>query len=450
MSPLRRTARSAPARGRRLAALVALSTSAGAQVGSAPASRGAALERVEALAARASRRDASVLPEVVHLLDHADWRVRWHAVRCIGMLRAEHLDARVAAALDDPKVAPMAAYALGQLVGRTRQWPPLDHADALVATARRYWKHQSAAGEGWVTHRVCVSPDGATVALGSMHAERGTAYLVLRDVASGRERARVRYAGPIRSISFAADAAVFATTRDDGHVCLHDPASGNLRHEFPTHEDWIRSVALAPDGAHVASSGRDRHLVLREVSSGTEVWRRELPDVVAEMAFVRPGDRSPGLMTWRSGRLSLWSLGGDETVLAEDWPPVVRLAPSRDGRHVAILHADGTLRLWDPARRRATWVVQAHAGRGFAVAFAQDGEIVATSGADRRIRTWSVAGGARRSEHTAPRNVHALCWVAGRLTGAAAHGMVPLLPADERGGGATPEDGRRTPDSRPR
>jgi hypothetical protein len=174
--------------------------------------------KAAALAERARTGESNVVADLVALLEHQDWRVRWQALRGIGLERADWLDERVATLLDDEPVAPMAAFVLDQLVGKQNRWPPLDRAAELVAAAKEWWHEQQAAGEGWVTHRVLLAPDLGTTVRGQMHAERGTAYLVVQDGKTDRERTRLRWSGPIRALAFSADSRRFAASDDRGNV----------------------------------------------------------------------------------------------------------------------------------------------------------------------------------------------------------------------------------------
>jgi WD40 repeat protein len=70
---------------------------------------------------------------------------------------------------------------------------------------------------------------------------------------------------------------------------------------------------------------------------------------------------------------------------------VAAVAFAPDGKTLASGGADGTVRLWDPARPEATPVIlRGHEGGVLSVAFAPDGKRLASGGEDGTVRLWAV------------------------------------------------------------
>src|SRR5262249_12146347 len=76
------------------------------------------------------------------------------------------------------------------------------------------------------------------------------------------------------------------------------------------------------------------------------------------------------------------------------------LAFAPDGQTLASAGWDGIIRLWHPATGRARAMLRGHTGEINAIAYAPDGRTVASGATDLTLRLWNVAGG---REHTALR-----------------------------------------------
>ena len=66
------------------------------------------------------------------------------------------------------------------------------------------------------------------------------------------------------------------------------------------------------------------------------------------------------------------------------------IAFSQDGQLLASASDDGTVRLWDPATGEHKQTLQGHSGPVSAVAFSQDGQLLASASDDGMVRLLSL------------------------------------------------------------
>lgn len=176
------------------------------------------------------------------------------------------------------------------------------------------------------------------------------------------------------------------------------------------HADAVYAVAFSPDGKYVVTGSFDNTIKLWETATGKEIKTYGGPTghqkMVISVAF------SPDGQLIASGSadntLKVWDVPLSaplRTHKAAAETQAVALSP--DGKKAAYGGKDGQVRIVNAADFKELAKCDGHRGPVTGLAFNANGQVLASVGADRTLRFWSVAKGeplAVVGAHTAPAN----------------------------------------------
>jgi RNA polymerase sigma factor (sigma-70 family) len=248
---------------------------------------------------------------------------------------------------------------------------------------------------------VAFAPDGKTLAV---TAAGPTGWLVLWDLASGKERQRTGdKTGGAGAVAFSRNGDRLAAGLGRGAVWGFDARTGKER--FRT--TGLRpgsppAAAFTPDGESLVVGDRcgDVH-VLDSAGQIVRKWRgeggEEGGDVVTAVVVLPGGVKAAVADDSRAVRILDLTNGGEERAFAGK-DPIAALAYTADGKRAATAGASGTVRLWDEfGKEERRFSVK---GAVHAVAFSPDGKRLATAG-ENGVAVWDLT----RDEKPPPKDL---------------------------------------------
>jgi len=207
--------------------------------------------------------------------------------------------------------------------------------------------------------------------------------------------------GKVTSIRFSADGsrllAGSGITGLSGEVHIWSVTDSKPVARLRGHRDMVYAVAISSDGKWIASTGYDRQIVLWDAATGRELRRLTgHNDAVYDLAF-SPDGRN---LVSASGdaTLKLWRVADGERLDTFGQPLKEQYCSlfTPDGRHVLGAGVDNRVRVWQiispdkPAINPLVVARFAHDAPIVRLAISQDGKRLASVSEDRTVKIWET------------------------------------------------------------
>jgi WD40 repeat protein len=169
----------------------------------------------------------------------------------------------------------------------------------------------------------------------------------------------------VNAVAFSLDGKLLASADNDGTVGVWDPVTGHLVRIIQAIDanSAASGVAISPDGKLLASANLDGTVRVWDLVTGQTV--RTIQATSSNANVIEPA----GIPTPAVG--------------------IDQVAFSPDGKLLASVDDDGTVRLWDPVTGQAISTVTGIGVR--AVSFSPDGKLLASADSDGAVRFWEVS-----------------------------------------------------------
>ena len=235
--------------------------------------------------------------------------------------------------------------------------------------------------------------------------------VLIRDLASGKILRRIDTGGEAVSVACSPDGTQLAWGVG-AKLVITARTEGTKAVAYEGHVLAVLAVAFSPSGKTVVTCGEDDKLIVRDVAGGKIIATLENKDDVTCLAFSPDGillvSGTGKLLVGKDDKLvKVWNVADAKCLheLGGHKKTVRAVAFSDDGKLVASADDEGTILVCEAAGGKEVTRLAGHKGAVSSLAFGKGASALVSGGADMKVRLWDVASGKCTQVldgHTAP------------------------------------------------
>ncbi|MFZ5895825.1 MAG: serine/threonine-protein kinase [Myxococcota bacterium] len=219
--------------------------------------------------------------------------------------------------------------------------------------------------------------------------------LTLYDLRDGESRGTLAPRGNIVAFDLARDGKRVVVAREDGNVSVFAVGSNGFELLAERSIGSTARVSLSPDGHYVACGGASGVLVW-QLNDPTRSHRLALRQKLAALAFEPRGNRL--VITGELGLVSLWDYRNDKQLELTGHTGTVRaLAFAQEGRLLATGAEDHSIRFWDSESGETSAAPIVYSDAITSLSWSEDARILAFGSKDKSVHLVDLKSSDRKS-----------------------------------------------------
>lgn len=194
----------------------------------------------------------------------------------------------------------------------------------------------------------------------------------------------------VTSLSFSHDGLTLASSSEDATIRLWSIENKQTRSVINAHKFKAYAVDFSPDGKRLISSGADEEIKIWDVASETALLILQLRSAPEKQIAISRDGRNLATATLNEISLQTVGDGRDAVALHGHSSFVTALAFSEDGELLASASEDSKVKLWNVRSGQESFSLAGDGSKVRRLAFSPDGKILATQDDDDVVRLWNL------------------------------------------------------------